>query len=675
MAPDFSSLLSADLVEQLIEAREGYYSHDSISRLSDTQYDAMVEELSVREPQHPFLSQIGHHPISGKKVQLDHPLYSLDKVKTPQEFEVWWNRQDKPFVVISSKYDGVAVDLKYRYCTTGRVFLVQACTRGDGTVGEDVTAQVLHGNIKGLLLSFTPPLMHGPLLDSPQGGDEFHVYGELVISRQTLHELNLVQVGRGHKRFSNTRNLANATIGLQDLEEIKRRKLQFFAYNMSTPIDLHRKLYFLSGTGFGVVDYVTCGRAAPTSNIPTAYVSLQWSWSKDRSSEPFDCDGMVVAISSFGIQQRLGYTSHHPRWAVAVKYPDDTAVVTVKKLEWTVSKTGTITPQIVYDPVFLGGAELERCTLHNVAHVIDYRIVVGTVVELCRSGGVIPKFLRVVSDAISTEAVPHEDIAFGLPTPLYPSHCPSCGQPLKLELPDLKCYHPTCQAQLAMRLEHFLDAIDFKGIGEKTCDILVQSGALPFLESLWTLDASAMSTICGWSIGHAATIVEDLERIKQSVPFAKLLLAFQIPRLGRSAAKKIASRYDNPEVMFSKIHSGDAWWTSELGPNVGFEIRQDLLQYSTSQWQRLKSVGFIVARPTPKGKDGLIICLTGTLMIGREDYRKLIDASGHIFTNSLTRDVKYLVVGADAGSGKSAKAAKYGTAIVDETWLRNLLGL
>jgi len=665
---DVEELTIPELESEIARAAANYYTPSREQLYSDALYDAMIDQLASCDPEHPLLSQIGVTPEDHKKVELPFPMLSLDKVKTPAEFNKWWKKMGQPHVVMMDKLDGVALSLTYRTNVhEDRAYLVSACTRGDGQVGEDATAQVLQGKIEGI-----PDVIQIPGDDGLVCGDNpddymFQVTGEIVISRKDLQRINLRQKLRGEKLYANTRNLANATITLDDLDEVRFRKLHFRAYNMSSVANLHDKIAWLAHVGFDPVISACGSQVAPPEMRPPAYVNR--GWNSDLSSQDFDCDGMVVAISNWKIQDDLGVTSHHPRWAIAVKYPDETTVVEIKDLDWSVSKTGTVTPQAMFDGVLLGGAEIERCTLHNVAHVIDHRIGPGTMIKLTRSGGVIPKFLGVVSQP-----------GFRTVSWKYPKVCPSCGEALKLELPELKCGNTSCQAQIAMALENFLKTIEFKGIGEKTCEQLAQARIPIFdfkritqIPQLWQLSRNYLGYFCGWGPEHASKVYNALHEIKKDVPLAKMLAALQIPMLGRSASEKIAQRYLTIDAAFEGAQLNTSWWPDNLGPNVGWDICHALDRSGFKLWLGLESVGFTAANVVPVAEGALRVCITGKLGRGRSEYKELLEGIGHVFDGSLSKGTDVLVTGENVGSGKTSKAEKYGTEIKDEAWLIELI--
>jgi len=642
----------AYLEDEIIRARNTYYNNQAGlgCAYSDRDYDALEAELRELDPENALFQKVGATPRKNR-VPLEHPMYSLEKAKGADEFSRWYRKHGDADLICSHKMDGCALDLCYERIDGGNWFqLTGATTRGDGTVGEDVSVQVINGDVRGI-----PHYVNDTLSDYVLTEDSFHVYGEVVINKSTLVALNMRQRTRHEEPYSNTRNLANGSVSLEDIEEVRARRLKFHAYNTSwSETSLDRKYDVLYQFGFQVVYY---------EPLPYA-LFLDWY---ERLSDPvnrekleYDIDGLVVALNHWRLQERLGYTGHHPKWAVAVKFPDETAVVTIKDIEWTVSKFGTVTPQAIYDPVQLGGAELERVTLHNAGLVMASCLSAGAKIEICRSGGVIPYLKRVIC------ASPNYD-----PACAVPRLCPVCNSVLEVESVELKCRNALCSARVSQSLNHFLEMIEFKGIGEKICDALVKADRVQGWADLWTLAPEHFVQELNWSEEHAISVYTDLQEIKQDVPMEKLLRAFQVEGLGRSIAREVAQKYSDIGSFLFDVDAEQ--WFLRFGPTTGPRVYQGLRNRAYHVWPQLHRVGFTIKQPAAVKEGALKIVITGTLSKGRKEYEKAIEEAGHIFQKSLSKDTDVLVCGANVGSGKTTKAAKYGTQVQDEKWLQGLI--
>ena len=645
--------------EQVVRAARFYYNLLEEPVMTDVSYDNLLERLQELDPGNILLDRVGTTPRK-QRVTLGQRMYSLNKAKALEGFDSWRKlfRNDEVYI-ISPKMDGCALLLRYSRTSVASVWmLVQATTRGDGTIGEDITVQVVNGHIEGVPIFVEPP----PNTSNAEVTD-FYVTGEAVIKKSTLVVLNAGRRYYEEKPYKNARNLVNGSLGLDDINEIRKRKICFHAYGCSPGFlrltagwsqaqNLSSAYNTLELLGFGVVPSMV--GVANTMHQQFKRYCLE------REDFPFEIDGAVVAINDNIFREELGYTEHHPRGTLAIKFPDETAIVTIERIEWTLSKYGALTPQAIYPPVVLGGAELERVTLHNAQQVIDRRITTGAKIKICRSGGVIPYLVDVVEVATSD--------------PQLPVYCPACKGGVDWDGLELRCQNIQCPGQLAESLDFFLKSIEFKGIGINTCSQLVTSGLVHSWADLWKVTPSQLEAELGWGEDHAEQIVADLAEIKEDVPFNKLLVAFQVPKLGKTNAKKIAQKFPDIKSIQALPYLHVSRWFSILGAVAGESALTGIsARVSSGCWRDLENVGFTIKAAKKTRIDALRIVVTGKLSRGRKEYQDLIEAAGHEFLSSLSKDAQILVVGENVGESKIAKAEKYGTMQKDEDWLIELL--
>lgn len=626
------------LALSVVKASVNYYNDVPI--MSDGDFDKLVEELTSLDPEHPVLGMIGAKP-QRNAVQLENRMYSLEKAKEIQGLFTWLKRLEGHMndYVASFKVDGSAVDFIYTKGNDGYYYRTKAFTRGNGEEGEDISHQLWNCPIKG-----APIVVHVVFVGATEIRlpDRFHIYGEIYISKKDFRILNLQRKAVGEELFSNPRNTANGALSLQDRAEIAKRRLSFAMYNTDLDLDMMDKLFVANAMGIETVPYHYVSADNPII-LRKKFRDFYEKTMDDAFNDGLDMeiDGLVVAHNLKRVQDDMGYTSHHPRWAVAVKFPDEQKKVKIKYLDWTVSKNGTVTPQAVFDPVQLSGAEIERVTLHNAWHVKEYNLSPGDVILICRSGGVIPKFLEVILSGDKD----HE----------FPSSCPTCGFQLEYEEPLLVCPNSDCSSKLAGLIEHFTAAIDFKGAGEVVCNKLVEAKVVTDLPSLFELSPLMLITTLGWSREHAVSFMLDLKGSIVNVPMDKFLYSLGVPGLGKTLSKKIATKFKTVgEILQSPVREFD-----EYGPTIGPNVHKGLVKRLIQNYPRLRKLGLTIQEY--KTTSGLRIVVTGTLSLPRKQIQEMIEHSGNTFQSSITKDTDYLVVGEDVGANKLAKAKKYGT--------------
>lgn len=651
------------------------YFVDDAPEISDAAYDRLVATLRALAPHHPLLQRVGAH-AEGAKVVHERPMLSLEKCTTAEEFVSWikgicatvsgrpnnaklttdevmaWAAQTAAArLVVTPKIDGLACSL--RFGSDGRLRL--AATRGDGRVGEDVT---LHARQIGNL----PEQLSWPEGMAPT---ELEVRGEVYLPLSAFAAVSA--------QFANPRNLAAGTLKAKDNPAIPPAQLRFFAYDL-LGVDIATKSQKLAlaaqlGLTPAPAEVLTAGDAAACFDAQAA-ARMQWD---------FEADGLVLELDDAALVQRLGITAHHPRGAIAWKFATDSGVTTLETVEWSVARTGTITPVAVVAPVVLSGATVTRATLHNVSNLRRLGLRQGDGVELVRRGGVIPHVERVVQPSAGrvVEA---------------PVQCPSCGGPTRLQVREerqppvevLLCAQPEqCTAARHRQVLHFCQTLELEGFGDKVVDALMERGLVTDAADLYTLQAGDLTGLPRFGETMVQNLLKQIAA-KRQVPLADFLCALGIPALGKQTAALLASRGDLAALRAMTEHDVAALHslgeTSARTLVTGLAERSQLIDRLLDQLTVQASIaGGAVGGPLA----GEVVVFTGTLVrMGRRDAQQQVVKLGGLAGDSVTAETTLLVVGGDEldapnPSSKLKKAKKLqaqGGAIAivseDEFWQR-----
>jgi DNA ligase (NAD+) len=616
------------------------YFVDDAPEISDAAYDQLVAQLRVLQPGHPLLARVGA-VAEGAKVVHERPMLSLEKCTTAEEFAAWFKgiyatvhgRPNNAKVsaaevqhwaatsadarlVVTPKIDGLACSL--RFGADGR--LRMAATRGDGRVGEDVT---LHARQIGNL----PEQLTWPAGVAPS---ELEVRGEVYLP------LSAFAAVAG--QFANPRNLAAGTLKAKDNPAIPPSELRFFAYDLPS-VDLPSKSQKLAlAAALGLTP-------APATQVTADRAAAWFEGEAARRGEwDHEADGLVFELDDTVLVQRLGITAHHPRGAIAWKFATDSGVTVLREVEWSVARTGTITPVAQVAPVVLSGATVTRATLHNVSTLKRLGLRVGDRVELVRRGGVIPHVERVV------EAGQGDGIA-------PPAHCPSCGGPTRLQVRDdrhppvevLLCAQPEqCTAARHRQVVHFCQTLELEGFGDKVIDALMERGLVTDAADLYTLQAGDLVGLPRFG----ETMVQNLLKqvaAKRQVVLADFLCALGIPALGKQTAMLLASRGDLATLR--AMRQEDLAALHSLGDTTARTLVQGLAERAALIDRLLAQV--TVAAPLAGGAmagplAGEVIVFTGTLTrMGRRDAQQQVVKLGGLAADAVTAETTLLVVGGD----------------------------
>lgn len=638
-----------------------YYNQDN-PILSDTQYDELFHRLQELEKQYPqFISPdsptqkvggVASRAFSAVTHQV--PMMSLDNSYNAEDICEWHERaakllgRDNFEMVVEGKIDGVSCSLTYE---NGK--LVLAASRGDGKVGEDITANVL-----------TVKNIPHELPNAPQGTLE--IRGEIYLDKKDLDLLNAQQEINGGNIFANTRNAAAGSLRQKDATLTAKRPLKFFAHSFglgNTSADSFSAFIDLCRAwGFSV-----CPVRTKVTHI-TDVIRFYNQFEQARHNLPFDVDGLVVKVNRFQEQQILGVTSRSPRWAMAFKYPAPQATTTVKNIVSSVGRSGIITPVAVLEPVPCAGVIISNATLHNFDEIKRLGVRVGDRVIIERAGEVIPKVVKVVEHLGTQEVLP-------------PTVCPSCGAPVYKEQDEVGyyCINPACPAQLHARLVHFAsrDALDIDGLGDVVVRQLLHREFVSEFADIYRLSFLHLLQLPNFKDKKAQNLLAAIEASKTR-PLAKLLFALGIAFVGEKTAEVLAN-------YFRTLDKLKAATLEELQhiPDVGEKVSQSIYDFfhdekALEQIEKLRAIGLNFTQPEQEKSgnvlDGKTLVFTGELQtLTRDEAERLAMQYGGKASGTVSKKTTYVVAGAAAGS-KLRKAQELNVPILTEQEFLKMIG-
>lgn len=663
-----------DLRAALRAADYRYYVLDD-PHLSDAEYDALMRELRALEAQHPALVSptsptqrvAGAAAAQFTKVTHPQPMLSLANAMDEAELYEWHARVVRLLgpatalsFVVEPKIDGLAIALTYE---EGR--LLQGATRGDGTVGEDVTANLR--TVRAIPLSLRAPAELGLPLAT-----RIEIRGEVYMGRDDFTALNQRLAAAGEKAFANARNAAAGSLRQKDAALTAERPLRFFAYAVGpfhgvTLTSQWQTLQYLRSLGLPV------NRDAQRFDDFAAVVAFCHAWMARREELPFEADGIVVKVDDFALQRELGVVQRDPRWAVAFKFPAREAVTRLTAITVSLGRTGVLTPNAELNPVLIGGVTVRNASLHNADYINERDIRIGDVVTVKRAGDVIPYVVGPLLHLRDAHVQPWH----------FPSHCPACGTALERVEGEAAWRCPNfgiCPAQLVRKVEHFVSrgAMDIAGIGERQAEQFVSAGWINDVADLYTLTAERFAGVEGYGAKRVANLLQALEASKQR-PLERLLVGLGIRFVGSVAARDLVRHFGNLDALMAASEA-DLIALEGIGPVVASSIVSFFQREESRQLiAKLRAAGLrmdgdasvTVASTTLAGKT---FVLTGTLpSMTREQAGALIEAHGGKLSESVSKKTSYVVAGSSAGS-KLAKANQLGIPVLDEAGLQALLG-
>jgi DNA ligase (NAD+) len=658
-----------------------YYVLDS-PEISDAEYDALFRELRELEAAHPELvtadsptQRVGGEPLAGF-VQVRHgePMLSLANAKNEDELRAWYGRvvrlvteagasADMLRFVLEAKIDGLAISLRYE---AGR--LAVGATRGNGEIGEDVTANLR--TIQTVPLTMLPGAAPYP--------EVAEVRGEIYLPLQAFAQLNEQRVAAGESTFANPRNAAAGSLRQLDPRVTVSRPLAAWFYGVGhlegTQFATHHEaLEWLKKAGF---------RVNPDTRMAATFDEIVDGcrvWQDRREELDYDIDGVVVKLDDRGLQARLGTAGRDPRWAVAYKFAPTTAQTRLRRIHINVGRTGVLNPWAELDPVEVGGVTVEKATLHNEEDIRRKDLREGDVVIVQRAGDVIPQVVA-----------PITDLRTGMEQPFHmPAHCPSCGTPVARTPGEVavRCPNPDCPAKRAEAIKHFVSkgAMDIDGVGDRLVERLLELGMIQDAADLYHLEASQLAVLDRLGEKSADNTVKAIEASKKR-PLARVLWALGILHVGGENAELLVRRFRS----MAALREAPKEAISET-PGIGPVIAESVWTFfrdprNADLVDRLAAAGVTMVLPASEEMGegegagraagplaGKTLVLTGALpTLSRQQTTDLIVAAGGRVTGSVSAKTDYVVVGEEPGS-KLAKARDLGVELLDEAGLLSLL--
>ena len=658
-----------ELRAQIDEANYRYYALDD-PQLTDAEYDALLRELNELERVHPELltldspTQRVGAPASERFAPYEHarPMLSLANAVRLDELRAFDERARKiagggVAYVCELKIDGLAIALDYRAGS-----LLRGGTRGDGRVGEDVSANLKTVKTIPLRLRSSAPLAASFL----------EVRGEVYLRKSDFERLNAQREAEGLPAFANPRNAASGGVRQLDPALTARRRLSFFAYQLAIYDETAARvdtqwdaLGRLRELGFPVNPHVA--RGASIDEV-AAYCA---NWERQRDELDYEIDGVVIKVDDVGLQERLGVVARDPRWAIAFKFKPREARTKLLDIVVSVGRTGTLNPNAVLQPVQIGGVTVKSATLHNADYIKSNDIRIGDSVLVTRAGDVIP---RVVGPVLSERSGKERRFTM-------PSRCPVCGS--DVDRPEgeamSRCTNAACSAQVYERLRHFASraAMDIEGIGDVMAQQLTELNLVRDIADTYELNESALARVPRMGPKSIENLLRNIEASKTR-GLARLLYALGIRFVGTQNAQILAGDFGSIEALAAA--SEDELQRSEgIGPEVARSVALFFKQRANLEMiDRLREAGVVMSAPKRERHDGALrgttFVLTGTLEnLTREEATALIVAAGGKVSGSVSRKTDYVVAGSEPGT-KLSKAESLGVPILDENGLRELLG-
>ena len=648
------------------------YHLEDAPEISDAEYDELFRELETLEAAHPELAKpdsptrrVGAPPAEGFETAPHRgAMQSLDNAMDADALRAFDERikrmlgreGDRIEYVIEPKLDGAGVELIYR---NGR--FEQGLTRGDGTVGEDVSTSLKH------VLSIPLTLETGDSAP-PEWAS---IRGEIVLPTDRFRRLNRLREADGLEPFVNPRNAAAGSLRqIHDVDVRRLRSLEFRAYQLAegmpeTAATQWELLETLRGWGF-----LVSPESRVCSDVEDAVLAYD-NLLADRETMPVEADGSVVKVNRLGLQDELGTLSRAPRWAIAVKFPPQQAQTVIREIDVQVGRTGALTPVAKVEPVFVGGVTVSNISLHNQDEIERKDVRVGDVAVVQRAGDVIPQLVRVIPERRSGKP----------PVFRLPKRCPACNsEAVRLDGEAVtRCANLDCPAQLKNNLIHLSSrgAMDIDGLGEKIIDQLVESNRVSRISDIFALDAKGLEELERMGEKSAANIAMSIEQARQTT-LGRFLVSLGIRHVGATVAELLARHFgDLDPLIAADVATIEA--VDGIGPTIAEAITRFFAdERNASEVARLRELGVTWEKTEPRPSAGegpfagRTFVLTGTLGIPRADAKQRIEEVGGKVTGSVSKKTSFVVVGADPGS-KASKAEELGVPILDEAGLERIL--
>ena len=646
-----------ELVKLLNQYAHEYYTTDNPS-VSDSEYDKLYHELLDLEKQYPEFVQPDSptHRVGGKvlegfeKYQHQYPLYSLQDAFSREELDAFDTRIRKDFpdvrYLCELKIDGLSISLMYE-----KGILVAGATRGDGSVGENITENLKR--VKDIPLKLPSEV-------------DMTVRGECYMPRSSFDAVNQLRQENGEPEFANPRNAAAGTLRQLDTAIVAKRNLATFLYQEASPTSATSQeavLNQLSKNGFSVNE----------RHILAHSMDEVWQFigqiAQERDQLPYDIDGVVIKVNDLVVQEELGFTVKAPKWAIAYKFPAEEKEAQLLSVDWTVGRTGVITPTANLTPVQLAGTTVSRATLHNVDYIAEKDIRKGDTVIVYKAGDIIPAVLQVVESKRQSE----EKLEI-------PKNCPSCNSEL-IHFEDevaLRCINPRCPSQIKEGLIHFAsrDAMNITGLGPAVVEKLFDQQLVNDVAGIYRLTVEDLLQLENFKEKSANKLYTAIQTSKENSA-EKLLFGLGIRHVGSKASQILLEHFHDLEQL-AKAKREEIAALDSLGMVIAESLSSYFAQEGTHiLLSELKEAGLNFTYLGEKvaadaALSGLTVVLTGKLeRLNRSEAKKKLESLGAKVTSSVSKKTSLVVAGADAGS-KLTKAQELGIDIRDEIWLESL---
>ncbi|HEL1769532.1 NAD-dependent DNA ligase LigA [Streptococcus suis] len=647
----------SELVSVLNQYAKEYYQLDQPS-VSDAEYDTLYRELVELETAHPelILPDSPTHRVGGKvldgfeKYSHVYPLFSLQDAFSREELEAFDQRVRKEFpratYICELKIDGLSISLTYE---AGN--LVVGATRGDGSVGENITE-----NLKRV--ADIP-------LTLPEAVD-ITVRGECYMPKDSFDRVNKQRQEAGEAEFANPRNAAAGTLRQLDTGVVAQRGLATFLYQEASPSEATSQSQVLEK--LDALGFVTNHEYCLAESIDDTWDFIE-KIAERRDDLPYEIDGVVIKVNDLAIQEELGFTVKAPRWAVAYKFPAEEKEAEILSVDWTVGRTGVVTPTANLSPVQLAGTTVSRATLHNVDYIAEKDIRIGDTVIVYKAGDIIPAVLKVVDKYRKEQEI--------MP---IPSHCPSCQSDLQHYEDEvaLRCINPICPSQLMSKLEHFAsrDAMNIAGLGSSIVEKLFGAGLVHDVADIYKLTVDDLLTLEGFKEKSADKLYQAIQTSKGNSA-ERLLFGLGIRHVGSKASKILLENFGDLEAL-AQASQDEIASLEGLGQVIAKSLTsffassgaQQLLAELKENAVNLTYLGQVAGENA--ALSGLTVVLTGKLeRMKRGEAKVKLEALGANVAGSVSKKTNLVIAGADAGN-KLAKARELGIEIKDEAWLESL---
>ncbi|MBN2347511.1 MAG: NAD-dependent DNA ligase LigA [Bacteroidales bacterium] len=647
-----------DKLRKEIEQHNYQYYVLSKPSVSDFEYDILINDLQELEKRFPEYAdsssptqRVGND-INIDFVQVEHkyPMLSLGNTYSREEVTDFDARIKKIIgndyeYVCELKYDGAAISLTYK---NGK--LLRAVTRGDGTKGDDVTANVK--TIKSIPLQ----------LSGNNYPEEFEIRGEIFIPVEKFNEMNKQRIAEGEQPFANPRNAASGTLKIQNSAIVARRPLDCFLYFLlgeRLSYDSHyENLVKAKEWGLKIPEHIK-----KCKNIDEVFDFIEY-WDKERKNLPYDIDGVVLKINSYNQQEELGFTAKSPRWAIAYKFKAEQAITRLLSIDYQVGRTGAITPVANLEPVLLAGTTVKRASLHNADQIELLDIRIGDMVHVEKGGEIIPKIVGVDKSQRYTDSEPLN----------YIKNCPECNTPLIKNEGEAKHYCPNeygCPPQIKGKIEHFISrkAMNIAG-AEATIDLLFNNGLIKTISDLYHLKKDDLLKLERFAEKSANNLIKSIEESKK-VPFHRVLFAIGIRYVGETTAKALASHFKSLDALKNATFE-ELTQVEEIGSAIAESIISFFKNDNNIKViEELKKTGLQTTvtknEVTSNKLSGNSFVVSGTFTFhSREEIKSLIEENGGKNLSSVSSSTNFIIAGENMGPAKLEKAKKLNIPIISE---------